>query len=546
MNQPMVDAFFEKAPVAFAVFRTVFYDSGHAVDAELLTANLPFQVLFRKKADEMIGHCVRELVSSAALSQDEWGRRALSAIEGRRLFDEVVSGLFPEKSLRVKLFPLFDDQFGCILRDLGTEALLRDEVEGFLAVSLDMFMIGSQDGRFLKVNRQFETVIGYTVKEMEGHYFSDFLHPDDVELTKIALGSLIKDGGIQKLVNRLVAKNGQIKTLEWRALPTESVFYASARDISDQVNKEAQLRKEAEIDPLTGLFNRHYLYQRIQQEISLSEKRGTPVSMIAVDIDHFKYVNDIWGHPVGDEVLERTASLMKTAIRGTDFLARIGGEEFVALLPGTDAEGALTVARKMHRSLNDHPHPRVGKVTASFGVALRETGEDFLQWYKRADEAVYSAKRGGRNRVVLAGETTPETQSVSIYMAWNPEWDSKDPTIDAQHRELIDIGNHLVFLAVSGGVAHQISRQIDRLLVHVANHFATEESILSETAYPELPTHQMIHKDLLRRTGELAADYLRQPTPSPIFLSFMINDLIIGHLVDEDRKFFPFLPRSVQ
>ncbi|HRY78722.1 MAG TPA: hemerythrin family protein, partial [Candidatus Izemoplasmatales bacterium] len=110
----------------------------------------------------------------------------------------------------------------------------------------------------------------------------------------------------------------------------------------------------------------------------------------------------------------------------------------------------------------------------------------------------------------------------------------------------IDIGNHLVFLAVSGAVAHQISRQIDRLLVHVANHFATEESILSETAYPELPTHQMIHKDLLRRTGELAADYLRQPTPSPIFLSFMINDLIIGHLVDEDRKFFPFLPRSVQ
>jgi len=544
MIQPKPDAIYERAPLALAILETRKDESGRPVDAEFIAVNREFETLFQKTQSEMIGHRFREFFHVKELSDEDWMHRVLQALSENGFYAESVSGISHSKTLHFQLFSLSEDQIGCSFQENRAGVPLQEKLEGFLAVSLDMFMIGSPEGRFVKVNQQFESVLGYSPKELEGHSFSEFLHPDDIDQTQLAVEKLIAEGGIQKLINRLVAKNGEIKTLEWRAFFMGSVFYASARDITEQVRKEEQLRREAEIDPLTGLFNRHYLYQRIQEEITLSEKRNTPLSMIAVDIDHFKYVNDIWGHPVGDEVLEQTANLMKSAIEGPDFLARIGGEEFVALLPGSKAERALSVAQKMHAALNEHPHPRVGKVTASFGVALREPGEDFLQWYKRADEAVYSAKRSGRNRVVMAGETPLETPLNSIYMAWKEVWNSGNLTIDAQHRELIDVGNHLIFLAVSGAVPQQISRQLDRLLVHVANHFATEESILSQTGFSGLEEHQNIHKDLLRRTGELAADFLRQPTQSPIFLSFMINDLIIGHLSDEDVKFFPYLLRQ--
>ncbi|MGE5628612.1 MAG: GGDEF domain-containing protein, partial [Solirubrobacterales bacterium] len=109
-------------------------------------------------------------------------------------------------------------------------------------------------------------------------------------------------------------------------------------------------------------------------------------------------------HPVGDEVLKKTAEAASTSIRKTDMVFRIGGEEFAVLLPNTDLEGAKEVAEKLRCKLEKYSHPLAGKFTASFGVGERSKGESFNLWYKEVDQALYQAKREGRNRVVNSTE----------------------------------------------------------------------------------------------------------------------------------------------
>jgi hemerythrin-like metal-binding protein len=203
----------------------------------------------------------------------------------------------------------------------------------------------------------------------------------------------------------------------------------------------------------------------------------------------------------------------------------------------------MIAAQRMFDILNNTPHPRVGKVTASFGVAERHKSEDFNQWYKRTDDAMYIAKEHGRNTIVSAGETM-KSSTEPIYLEWNNEWNCGDLTIDGQHRELLEIGNKLVFLTVSGAAPQQISEQIDRLLMFVANHFSSEELIIEKLNYPDFEEHQRIHQELLIRTSEISSEYLHEEGQSPISMAFIINDLIMGHLINEDRKFFSYIPKS--
>jgi len=130
--------------------------------------------------------------------------------------------------------------------------------------------------------------------------------------------------------------------------------------------------------------------------------------MIIFDLDHFKSVNDKWGHPVGDDVLVHVAELTKEAVRETDTLARLGGEEFAVLMPETDLQGAKISAERIRNILNENLHKVAGNVTASFGVAERANHETFESWYKRADDAVYLAKEKGRNCVVCAADERDE------------------------------------------------------------------------------------------------------------------------------------------
>jgi diguanylate cyclase (GGDEF)-like protein len=155
----------------------------------------------------------------------------------------------------------------------------------------------------------------------------------------------------------------------------------------------------ASTDTLTGAYNRLQFNRVLFEEIDRKRRNLTEMSLILFDIDHFKRINDSFGHDVGDEVLKTLSRLVSGSIRVIDIFVRLGGEEFIVLLRDDGIETAETVAEKLRTVIEANEFPSVGKVTCSFGVtswADNDTNNSFL---KRADEALYSAKEGGRNRI---------------------------------------------------------------------------------------------------------------------------------------------------
>ena len=159
---------------------------------------------------------------------------------------------------------------------------------------------------------------------------------------------------------------------------------------------------QARTDALTGLLNRRGFETQMAFAIALARRSTRPLSVIAVDVDHFKRVNDTYGHEAGDEVLRRLARTLETRLRGSDVIARLGGEEFVALLPDTDLEGARAIAQNLVTAMAQQQDPAVGTITVSAGVAsMRGADDTGAAILRRSDVALYEAKGQGRNRVCV-------------------------------------------------------------------------------------------------------------------------------------------------
>jgi diguanylate cyclase (GGDEF)-like protein len=167
-----------------------------------------------------------------------------------------------------------------------------------------------------------------------------------------------------------------------------------------------RLRDLSNRDPLTSLLNRRALEEDLQREWRRWQRTGQAFAVVVLDLDHFKHVNDSLGHAVGDEVLVQTAQRLLAQARKSDSVARIGGEEFLVLMPEANGAGALAAAERLRRAIADLPYDHTGQplvVTVSIGLA--EAGPedvDVLAPLRRADAALYEAKRNGRNRVVVA------------------------------------------------------------------------------------------------------------------------------------------------
>jgi diguanylate cyclase (GGDEF)-like protein len=173
--------------------------------------------------------------------------------------------------------------------------------------------------------------------------------------------------------------------------------------------KEAneKVEKLARIDPLTGLANRRTLQEAMLREIARAGRLGEHLSLVIADLDHFKTINDRYGHPMGDQVLAEAAAVFGNHLRPYDLAARYGGEEFVLLLPATSTEGAMVVAERMRKTAAAITFPDCPQqITMSLGVATWIAGETPEQFVARADAALYAAKNAGRNRVEAAAAVT--------------------------------------------------------------------------------------------------------------------------------------------
>jgi diguanylate cyclase (GGDEF)-like protein len=168
------------------------------------------------------------------------------------------------------------------------------------------------------------------------------------------------------------------------------------RELSE---KAVELEQLSITDRLTALYNRLKLDETFVTEIERAKRYNTPLSVIILDVDHFKSVNDTYGHQIGDRLLVELADILRVNIRSSDFPGRWGGEEFLVICPQTDLDGVKAVAEKLRAAIASHDFPSVGNKTSSFGVATYQIGESADELMARADAALYRAKENGRNRV---------------------------------------------------------------------------------------------------------------------------------------------------
>lgn len=278
-------------------------------------------------------------------------------------------------------------------------------------------------------NHGAERLTGYQADDMVGrHCYSNLLSHVDAAGTALCfagcpLAGTIADGEVRETEVWLRHRAGHRRPVRIRTAPVFGVdgLIVGAVEVFDDASRLIEARNEAKLahrdaltDALTGIPNRRHFDAALAARLEDLRRYGWPFGLLIADIDHFKRVNDEFGHKAGDQVLAHLGAVLAEKARTTDVVARTGGEEFVALLPGTDEAGARVYAERVReafaaRSGLDLPH-----VTVSAGVTAEQAPEDAGALLHRSDSALYAAKRAGRDRTMVAGELGAARSAASL------------------------------------------------------------------------------------------------------------------------------------
>ena len=232
--------------------------------------------------------------------------------------------------------------------------------------------------RIVYVNPAFEQLMGYTAEEVLGQSPRILNGPDTDSHTRYRIRKALRDGKGMRTEILKYGKDGQTRWLDMNVVPLRDAdgvithFACIERDLTRYKKIERQLANMALFDSLTGTLNRPAFYQHAEKEFTRSKRYYRPLSVIMLDIDHFKRVNDQYGHHGGDQVLQIFAEACQEVIRNTDLMGRVGGEEFAMLLPDTSMKAAFNLAERLRERINKYPYlagDMLIEITASLGVA---------------------------------------------------------------------------------------------------------------------------------------------------------------------------------
>lgn len=281
----------------------------------------------------------------------------------------------------------------------------------FKQAAVGVAEIDTLSGRFLAVNRKYCDIVGYCEAEMLQLDFASITHPDDLA-DDLAHMEKLKSGQIRNfdIEKRYVHKDGHLVWVEltvspmWTPENPPDKHIAIVQDITHRKEVECQLEWLAHTDDLTGLVNRRHFLAQAELELSRSIRYGRQMSILMVDADLFKSINDLYGHAAGDSALKQLADIFRGTLRSADLAGRIGGEEFAILLPETDHEMAIELAQRLRRVVAES---RVAlktglqlQFTVSIGVSSLISRDDNLDiLIGLADKGLYLAKNAGRNKV---------------------------------------------------------------------------------------------------------------------------------------------------
>ena len=322
-----------------------------------------------------------------------------------------------------------------------------------------------------------------------------------------------------------------------------------ARDKRDLLHRQAGLQKKIEelsclsmTDTLTGLMNRRAIEPLITNEMNRTNRFNTPVSLLILDLDHFKRVNDNYGHEFGDTVLTHVSDIIRSLCRRTDNYARWGGEEFLILAGDTTAANAVYLAEKIRRKIQSASVGSLQEITVSIGVSSFHKGEDFRQWFKRADMALYQAKDLGRNRIIVH----PDDQTVDnhhdptrniLRLEWKNDYLCGIEKIDRQHIELVECSNTVIDTVLNNEGDEAVLESLNTMIPLMKGHFRAEETILKNIGYSGLKEHQADHESLVKNFEKLISLYNVQEADAIDLLNFISQEMIFGHMICRDRDY---------
>ena len=545
-------------------FQRILLDENNLpYDYQIISVNEALLKIFQKNKDHFIGRRITDQLLFSAEFSNQLAKLYSNVSISKNTESKEIYYKELKKMILVTVF--YMGKNSCVTRfsNVSEEKIVEKSFTEIFNYNPEFLVITDEKFKIVKVNKTFEQIAGNNLEVILYNGFLKFIHIEDIAET---LNSLTKVNDVNPMVtfcNKLRKNNNTYIEVEWWCMLNKGYIYLSGRDVTaekvmkrkiEQANKELlmlneQLKEENEKllksaikDELTGVYNRKFFEKRVVEEMEIADRANEHISLIIFDLDRFKLVNDNFGHQFGDEVLKRTTQIAGDLIRKTDFLNRVGGEEFAIILPNTNKAQAVFVAEKVRKALEDNKHFKVGQVTGSFGVAERMKAESLRSWYKRADNALYQAKNTGRNRVVDSDKF--DIPLVSLQVQWRQEWNCGNDEIDEQHDKILQIANDLITKIYAGASHNECMDMIKLFLEYAVNHFATEERILMEIEYDGLIAHIKKHEYLTNKAIYLKECYEKKELQPAAFLSFIIDEVVVEHLTKEDTKFFALLKQS--
>lgn len=267
---------------------------------------------------------------------------------------------------------------------------------------------GGRASTVARAGYRIERELSKVLELIRGHISSNESYAKSLANAQSRLSQLSEGEQVRVIVSLLVAENERMRR---DSSELKVKLEESRRQIDTLRSNLIQAEEVVLRDPLTGAGNRRCFDLTMEKAIADSRENGTPLSLVMCDIDHFKRVNDAFGHQVGDEIIKMFSRVIEASIREGDTVIRYGGEEFAVILPRAGQDAAKSIAERIRRQFENkkltirETNQKIGQMTASFGVAEYRAGEDTQQLVQRADTKLYDAKSGGRNQVSAYGET---------------------------------------------------------------------------------------------------------------------------------------------
>ena len=455
-----------------------------------------------------------------------------------------------------------------VVRASGLLSLLMPQASG-IGIG-----VKGPDGRYQLANKAMESLLGKRDGEISGATDEELFPPDiAVRLQKadqeilggMAAARIDMDFPVNGVPMRCLWLKFPVLGPDGKVLSIAAVMIDVSRQEAvaemrlslerlRQTNQELQmslveLNRLASTDKLTGAWNRRRLEEAVINEMDRLKRYDHPLSLLVIDIDFFKKINDKHGHGAGDQVLAELASVVQATIRTTDSLTRWGGEEFVVLCPNTTLSTVSMLAERLREKIATSRFPAVEHITASIGVAECMAGETWEQWFQRADAALYRAKACGRNQVQVAPETPQRLgvgENVSanfVQLAWHAAYECGDSLIDDQHRGLFVDANALLAAILSGRPTDEVAAVIDVLVGDVLRHFQDEEAIFTAAGFPGAADHAAIHRELVDQAVVLVGRFHAKTLGIGELFQFLAHNVVARHMLGADREFFPYLGR---